>query len=338
MTTETETNRTHLHNCADFMEQLTKKIKGSVSPGKILTASLKLLCRFCRSIPYVGATLTSVKGMLPDEDSKKVISLLQNLSEEIKMVRHDISELETKIKWEAVKLQYCDVVTKIELGMEYLSHISKPANVGSKINFEKRLKKLCSNESMTLALKHLVKGLTGEGLFHNNILVAMHRETRGDRGKVQLMCIRFLQLFSGGLAVIAAYETLERGEDAALEMKAMFEIDSENLSQYFEAVQKMCKDCFIDFMREDLRKVLNSDKPNKEAVAFLSIESCERSTTGWRITASFVAKTSSLIITSAEINSQAGNATVDLESFSIAKNLKVQPSNKPVITFPMLDK
>lgn len=229
-----------------------------------------MICRCCKSIPYVGRALALVEGRLPDDDSRKVAGLLQSLSKHIKTVTNDIRWMEKRINLATVQLQYCDIVTKIETGIEYLSKITENTNRPTiTTNYKERLKDLCSNERMTLAVKNLLKGLTGEGLLHINILKVMYSETRGHRRKVESMCVRFLQLFVGGLAVISTYETLVRGDEAALEMDQLFDGDADRLKTRFESVQQKCKSCFKNFMLEDLEEVIGSSRSNEEAVAYL---------------------------------------------------------------------
>lgn len=253
------------------VKSCTDVIKEGASLCNTLTSLLRTLCCNGKSIPCVGGILAVVEGLLPDGDSEVVIRLLQNLSEQIKAVRHDISELENKIKLEGVKLQYCDIATKIETGMDYLSRILKSANDDERTRFEERLKELCSNQTMTLAVVNLVKGLAPEdNLLQNDILETIYRATRGHRGNLDSVCNRFQQLFAGGVAVILIYETLVRGEEAASEMNQLFEGHAEKLMKRFEEFRQKCKDCFRENMQSDLNEVIDGEMSNKDAVEYLS--------------------------------------------------------------------
>ena len=263
-------------------------IKIGTNLCQILTSLLRKLCCYGKSIPCVGSFLAIVERMLPVEGSKSVIRLLQKLSEQIN------AELESKINWAAIKLQYCDIATKIETGMEYLSKLLESVTDDERTRYEERLKALCSNETMTIAVRNLVKALApGEDLLQNDILESIYPLTRGHRGKFDSLCKRFLQLFVGGVAVILFYETLVRGEEAASEMNTLFDGDAEKLMRRFEAFRKRYKDCFRENMVTDLNEVIDGEMSNKDAVKYLS--NLLREKYDWLETYSIVCKESMFI-------------------------------------------
>lgn len=263
--TNVQEGRKHIQSCVDFMKIVTN-IHDGAAPGKILTGLLQLLCRYGKSIPYLGVILASVEGILPDEDSKDVPRMLQSLSEDIKAVR---KELLKEIKLEEVRLQYRKIFITIETGMKFLVKISM-SNNDERTRHEKRLKDFCSNQTMTRAVEELLDLLIPEDdLLQTDILESVYLVTRGHRGKVDAICIQFLQLFCGGLSVIAAYESLEYGEKGALDMKNWFEDDTGKLKTRFEDYRQRCKDCFKENMIEDLNEILGSERSNKEAAAHL---------------------------------------------------------------------
>lgn len=226
-----------------------------------------------KSIPYMGSFLAVLQGMLPGKGSEIVglPRLLQNQNDQLHAVRLHIQKLENIIKLECVKLPYGDIVAKIETGMKFVWKIKKSTNDGERTRFEDRLKELCSNQSMTLAVTTLVKVLAPEDSLQYDILESIYPFTKGHRGEFDSICGRFLLLFVGGQAVILHYEKLVRGEEAVAEMKkTLFEGDAEKLIKRFEAFRQRYTDCFTENMLTDLKEVINGDKSNKDAVKYLS--------------------------------------------------------------------
>lgn len=163
------------------------------------------------------------------------------------------------IKWEITELKYGDVVQRITLGMQHCIEIGKAAGQAEE-RYKNRLKEVCANESLTLALNSLLDGMIGKGLFQRSILDHLYQETRGDRPNISALATRLLQLVSGGMVVLATYETVVRGKKGALEVTEKFHGRIADVSAKVQSVLETCVENFKDNMLNDLNAFLDTGR------------------------------------------------------------------------------
>lgn len=209
------------------------------------------------------------KWFLPDKKHEEILRRFQQLSTQIGQVTAQIKSLETLIKWELTGLQYADVVQRIKLGMEFCHGIGKGIGQAEKDN-QDRLKDLCSNQNITLALDALLDGITGDGLFRKSILDNLYDQTNGDRQKIISLTNRLEQLVCGGMIVLATYETLMRGVEGAKAMTVRYSSRLKEVSVKIDSVIGGCVGNFEGNMVSDLNESLDKGGSNESIVTRLS--------------------------------------------------------------------
>ena len=220
-----------------------------------------------------GAVKGLIQAFLPDQQFIAIMHQFELLHKEIQQVRDDIKELEKTIKWESTKLQYAKVVSQIELAMELCKHIgcNKPDSATRK-DYEERLVGLCGDESMLLAIRVLLSGITGDGEFRNSIFETFYEHSWGDRPKTAKIGGRLIQLVCGGLMAQMTFETIKRGKQGADEIAEMFRGRLDDVNRSVRAALDRCTDNFKANMQHDLETVVeeNHTQSNKDIVHILS--------------------------------------------------------------------
>ncbi len=110
----------------------------------------------------------------------KAVAQLNKIFEEIRDVRNDIRQLERSMEWATSRIQYADICTMIVTGVDFCQQIQCMAeNESLKHDYEERLKELCSNQRLTLAMSTLLDGITGQGDFRVDILQLIYIQSNG---------------------------------------------------------------------------------------------------------------------------------------------------------------
>ena len=215
----------------------------------------------------VGAVIGLIQAFLPDKEFEAIMHQFELLHQEIQHVRDDIKELEKTIKWEATKLQYAEVVSRIELAMEFTKYIGQSKDDETKRkDYQERLEELCGDESVLLAIQTLINGLTGRGEFRNDILQSFYEHSWGDRPKLARLGGRLVQLVCGGLMAQMTYETLKRGKGAAQEVADMFQGDLDKINISIRTAIDLCTKNFKINMEHDVEKVLEENHSGKNTL------------------------------------------------------------------------
>ena len=186
---------------------------------------------FCQG---AGIVLNLIQGYV-------VARQLNKIYEEIHKVRNEIKELEQTMKWETTRIQYADICTMIVTGMKICNQIqSNAGNYSLKHHYEERLKDLCSNQRLMLAMNILLDGITGKGDFRIGLLQLIYEQTDGSRPDVMRMAGRLLQLLTGGMTTLLTYETLMYGRRSAMQFEAAMYADrmKEVEQRYKEVIQR----------------------------------------------------------------------------------------------------
>ena len=243
-------------NALNLIAKISKAEKVTGTLKKLLDVGGHL-SELTGSFALVGAAIGLIQAFLPDEEFKAIMHQFELLHQEIQNVRDDIKELEKMIKWEDTKLQYAEVVNRIEQAVELCKFIGQNKHDDTKTkHFQARLKEQCENESLLLALRTLIKGLTGRGVLQDNILQSFYDYSWGDRPKLVKLGGQLVQLVCGGLVAEMAYESLVRGKGAAQEIAEMFRDDLKSINRALHAATDRCTENFKTNMQHDLEKVV----------------------------------------------------------------------------------
>lgn len=178
------------------------------------------------AVPILKGLDIVKKTFFPDMKLEDIVGYFHQLYNRVVKVSNEVEGLEKKMKWEEIaELQYKDVVERIQLGMQYCVEIGKAngeANGKAEIRYQDRLKELCANGNITLALDTLLDGIIGNGRFQKSILDHVDNETNGDRQKMSALAERLQMLVRGGMIVLVLYKTLTSGEDGAKKMEEQY--------------------------------------------------------------------------------------------------------------------
>lgn len=253
-------------DCLEVLSQASDLASKFTAVSKIIEFAGKLTSVF----PIVGAVLGLAECFLPDGKHQEILRCFEKLSNKIDQVRNDIKELEEMIKWEFTQLQYGDVVSRIELGMLYCLEIGRAREKAEKVRYQERLKEVCANQSITLALNTLLDGIAGTSLFRNSILDEVYNKTKGDRPKVSGVATRLLQLVCGGMMVIATYETVIRGKEGSKEITKLYESRFREVNAKVQSVIARCQDNFREHMFNDLNDFLDTGRKNEDLLGDIS--------------------------------------------------------------------
>ena len=257
---------------AEKVLDLLAKI-GETEVIKTLLDAASKLSAFSSSFAVVGAIIGLIEAFLPDKQFEAIMHQFELLHKEIQQVRDDIKELEKTIKWESTKLQYADVVSRIDLGMEFCKQIGRNKHdPTTRQHYEERLVELCGDESMLLAIRVLLNGVTGGGEFRNNIFETFYEHSWGDRPKTAKIGGRIIQLVSGGLMAQMTFETLQRGKEGADEIAEMFRGRLDDVNRSVRAAIDRCTDNFKVNMQHDIETVIeeNHTQSNTDILHVLS--------------------------------------------------------------------
>ena len=184
----------------------------------------------------------------------KAVAQLNKIFEEIRDVRNDIRQLERSMEWATSRIQYADICTMIVTGVDFCQQIQCMAeNESLKHDYEERLKELCSNQRLTLAMSTLLDGITGQGDFRVDILQLIYIQSNGSRPVVMRMAGRFVQLLTGGMITLLTYETLVRGKQSAKQLEEAIYADRlKEAEQCYKQVIQRCVDESKENMARDV--------------------------------------------------------------------------------------
>lgn len=246
-------------NALDVLSEASEVASKVLAVSNILGMAGELIPGF----QLVGAVLGLIECFLPDSKHEEILRCFEKLSNKIDQVRDDIKVLEKMIKWEITQLQYGDAVGRIKLGIEFCLQTGKATGKNEKMRYQERLKEVCADQNFTLALNALLDGMAGERLFQKSILDEFYNKTNGDRPKLSSLAIRLLQLVSGGMMVLATYETVMRGKEGAKEETERY---GSQLKEVYAKVQSVLDRCVANFegnMFNDLNTFLDKGGDNR---------------------------------------------------------------------------
>lgn len=222
----------------------------------------------------IGTFFTTTMGMLKDLDilknwfrpemkNEEILLCCRELSAQIGQVTVQIRNLDKLIKLESTELQFADVVQRIQLGMEMCLRIENEIGQAEMDN-QGRLKELCANQNVTLALDALLDGMTGK------VLDNLYERTQGDRHKIIALTNRLEQMVCGGMIVLVTFETLMRGVEGSKDMTTRYGSRLKEVSAKVQSVIDWCVKHFEGNMLSDLNDTLDKGGSNEVRVIELS--------------------------------------------------------------------
>lgn len=212
------------------------------------------------AIPFIGAILGLIGNFLPDRKHEQILQGLRKLSTKIDLVRGDIQQLETEIKWEITQATYANPVHDIMLGIEYVQEIGKASGNATRMTYLKKLRDHCSGERCSSALTFILNGVNGKG--QQSILDQLYDKTTGNRPLISARGTSLLQLICSGMIVVSTYDTTEYGKDGATAVIKNYNIQLNESRSKVESVLKKCTNEFKTNMLKDLNKQLDEGGSN----------------------------------------------------------------------------
>jgi len=228
----------------------------------------------------ISAIFGIVGSFLPDEKHAEILAKFAILERKLDGISNGIRNLESKINWVGIEIQYSEVVRRIKMGMEYLKYATEARNENAYIFWMKNLSDLCGSQRMNLAVRALKDGLIGKGMFQKSILDGLYSDTGGDRPKLKVMAARLVQLMTSGMMLVVIEESSKEGKEAG---ECFAEIYEGELREVLTSVPTEIQKCVTNFkvnLHEDLRKELNSGHNNNQSVGLFN--QSVGNTTSWK--------------------------------------------------------
>src|SRR6218665_1083414 len=220
------------------------------------------------AIPFIGAILGLIGNFLPDRKHEQILQGLRKLSTKIDLVRGDIQQLETEIKWEITQATYANPVHDIMLGIEYVQEIGKASGNATRMTYLKKLRDHCSWEKCSSALTFILNGVNGKG--QRPMLDTFYDKTGGNRPYISALGTRLLQLVCGGMIVVSTYDTAKHGVERAKAVIQNYNRQLNEARSKFQFILKKCVNEFKTNMLTDLNKELDHSRSNKDHATNIS--------------------------------------------------------------------
>ena len=149
-----------------------------------------------------------------EERHREIIAHFHELHHTTTNIRQDIADLERRMRWGFIGVQYSAVRHAILEAMNLARHITV-APPGQQENAMERFREHCSSVNIRFMVFRLIYGVTGRDGFGENILSAFYSTSGGHRPDMIKLGGRLMHLVNGGYWCYMAYESMLRGRSSA---------------------------------------------------------------------------------------------------------------------------
>jgi len=247
--------------------EISKIVFNIVGGGNEFYEKVKPLLRM---LPVVGGALRmfdSDDDSLSAKERREILDGISRLQECTNDMARDINE---KIEWQTLKLQYSPAIERIKLGMEYLlggysqesNKADEPEDKKHKREmFREKLKSLCANENMALSVQKLISGLrggsrTGGNDLTDNIFQIFYERSVGNRHQMVGLAERMMQLLASGMLIVITVDTLKYGQNGGQTTAERYEVDWELCCENVKAAIDRCTNNVKENIEADMREEL----------------------------------------------------------------------------------
>ena len=196
-------------------------------------------------------------GILPDRKHDQIMAEFDNIRRGFALVNGEIDRLSQELKWEATKLQYKDDINLLELASGYAVRIGESwKDNATKMSYMNMLADTCSQQRCRLAINSIMKGVSGNDVFFNDILGAVYETSGGNRKQVVQMSARLFMLLTGGLTTLLTYDTMQYGISGANLTRNDLEPQFKSLQGFMTAQIQRCEDEYQINARNDIETII----------------------------------------------------------------------------------
>jgi len=237
-----------------------------------------------RMLPVVGDALRmfdSDSVALSDEERSDILDRIASLQEYTNDVARDINE---KIEWQTMKIQYSPAIERIKLGMEYLlGGYSRESNKADEKEgqkhkrqiFKDKLELLCGNEKMALSVRALISGLRGgsrigDNEFADDIFQIFYKQCVGNRPQMVGLAERMMQLLANGMLIVVTVDSLKYGQNGGKTAAESYEADWERCCENVKGAIDRCTNNVKENIEADVREALKKGEGPKTNPSSLS--------------------------------------------------------------------